>query len=165
MNPLDYISLTYQVVIASEHLLGEAIFLLEGRPGWEADMRAFFQKHLDDERHHAEWFLEDMAGHPITLHLGAAEIAGTGYYLVRHVHPVALLGYMLALESHPVSMEYVEAVERAHGKAAARTLRIHAEQDPGHADELLTALAHVPPEWRPLVEKTRTHIRKLIEGL
>lgn len=162
---LDHLAFWYQVIIASEHLLGEAIFLMEGRRGWEADMRAFFEKHLEDERHHAEWLREDLGEHPIVQHFGAAQVAGMAYYLVRHVHPVALLGYMLALESQPIPMAYVEAVERKHGVAAARTLRIHAEQDPGHTDELLTALAHVPPEWLPLVENTRTQTRKLIEGL
>lgn len=161
---LDHLAFWYQVIIASEHLLGEAVFLLK-EDGWEGDMRTFFEKHLKDEKHHAEWLREDLGEHPIALHFGAAQLAGMAYYLVRHVHPIALLGYMLALESQPIPMEYVEAVERAHGVAAARTLRIHAEQDPGHADELQTALAFVPAEWLPLVESTRAQTRKLIEGM
>lgn len=128
-------------------------------------MRAFFLKHLEDERHHAQWLREDLGNHPVTLHYGAAQLAGMAYYLVRHLHPVALLGYMLALESKPIPMEYVEAVEREHGVSTARTLRLHAEEDPGHADELRTAEAMVPAEWRPLVENTRIQTLKLLEGM
>jgi hypothetical protein len=85
------------------------------------------------------------------------------YYLIRHVHPVALMGYMLAMESRQISEEYVEAVEAAHGKNAARTLRIHAEQDPGHMDELRSV--HIPPEWAPLVENTRIQTLALLEAM
>ena len=161
---LDHLAFWYQVIIASEHLLGEAIYLLKDE-GFEGELKAFFAKHLEDEMHHAEWLREDLGVHPIVQHFGAAQLAGMAYYLVRHTHPVALLGYMLALEGKPIPMEYVEAVEREYGVATARTLRLHAEEDPKHHDELLTAAALVPAEWKPLVENTRVQTLKLLEGM
>jgi len=161
---LDHLAFWYQVIIASEHLLGEAIFLLQD-DGFEGDLKAFYAKHLEDERHHAEWLREDLGDHPVVLHFGAAQLAGMAYYLIRHVHPVSLLGYMLALEGRPIPMEYVEAVERQHGVATARTLRLHAEEDPKHLDELRTAEALVPEQWKPLVENTRLQTLKLLEGM
>jgi hypothetical protein len=159
---LDHLAFWYQVIIASEPLLIDAICMLDEK-GWEGDLRIFFEKHLEDESNHAQWLKEDLGDHPINLHYGATQLAGMAYYLVRHVHPVALLGYMMALEGHPIPMEYVEAVEKEHGVSTARTLRLHAEEDPHHFEELKAVF--VPDEWKPLVENTRIQTRKLIEGL
>lgn len=159
---LDHLAFWYQVIIASEVLLGEAIFLLKD-DGFEGELKAFYAKHLEDERGHAKWLKEDLGDHPIELHFTAAALAGTAGYLVRHVHPVSLLGYMLALEGTPIPMEYVEAVEREHGKSAARTLRLHAEEDPKHFKELQAFL--VPAEWQKLVESTRTQTLLYVESL
>lgn len=160
---LDHLAFWYQVIIASELLLDEAIYLLQDE-GFEGELKAFFAKHLEDERGHAKWLKEDLGDHPIELHFTAAALAGTAGYLVRHVHPVALLGYMMALEGgHPIPIEYVEAVEKAHGKSTARTLRLHAEEDPKHIAELLAF--KVPPEHRNLVDSTRTQTMLYIESL
>lgn len=159
---LDHLAFWYQVIISSELLLKEAAFLLE-EEGWEGDLKKFYLKHLEDERGHAKWLKEDLGDHPVELHFTAAALAGTAYYLVRHLHPVALLGYMLALEGTPIAMEYVEAVEEKHGKAVARTLRLHAEEDPKHFEELRTF--PVPAEWQKLVESTRTQTLLYVESL
>lgn len=162
---LDHLAFWYQVILASEPLLRDAIALLDVLEGdeFERDLKAFYAKHLEEERDHAKWLLEDLNGHPIQLHFGAAQLAGMAYYLVRHMHPVALMGYMLALEGVPIPMEYVEAVEREHGAAAARTLRHHAQEDPEHFKEL--AAFHIPEEWRSLVESTRKQTRMLVETI
>jgi len=159
---MDHLALLYQIIIASEMLLDEAAFLLKGE-GWEADLKAFYLKHLEDERHHAAWLKEDLGEHPIVLHYGAAQLAGMAYYLIRHIHPVALMGYMMALEGNPVPVAYVEDIERRFGVKAGRTLRIHAENDPGHIEELRAF--PIPPEWQPLVENTRLQTLQLIKGL
>lgn len=157
---MDTLAFWYQVVIASEPLLVDAACML-GDDGWEGDLKAFYEKHLKDEANHAEWLKEDLGDHPVVLHYGAAQLAGMVYYLIRHVHPVALMGYMLALEGNPIEMSFVEAMEAAHGKSAIRTLRHHAEEDPGHFDELKAVF--IPDEWKPLVENTRLQTLKLLE--
>lgn len=159
---LNVLAFWYQVIIASEPLLEESIAML-GDDGFEGELKAFYRRHLEDERHHAEWLKEDLGEHPVVLHFGAAQLAGMAYYLIRHVHPVALLGYMLALESKPPTMEQIEAIEREHGAPAARTARIHALADPGHLEELKAF--PVPSEWAPLVENTRVQTLQLIGGL
>lgn len=160
---LDHLAFWYQVIIASERLLRDAILMLNPAVPWERDLQAFYEKHLEDETHHAVWLREDLGAHPINLHFGAAQLAGMAYYLIAHVHPVALMGYMLALEGSPIDMKYVEAVEAAHGVATARTLRLHAEEDPGHFDELKAVF--IPDEWKPLVENTRIQTLKLLETM
>lgn len=159
---LDHLAFWYQVIIASELLLKESIFLLKDE-GFEKELKAFYQRHLEDETGHAAWLKEDLGDHPVSLHFGASQVAGMAYYLVRHVHPVALLGYMQALEGKPIPMEYVEAVERAHGVSVARTLRLHAEEDPGHMQQLLAL--KVPDEWASLVESTREQTLRLLEAM
>jgi hypothetical protein len=160
---LDHLAFWYQVILASEALLRDAIHILDTMEGgeFERELRNFYAEHLEDERDHAAWLREDLGGHPVNLHFGAAQLAGMAYYLVRHLHPVALMGYMQALECTPIPMDYVEAVEREHGKDAARTLRHHAEEDPNHAKEL--EAFPIPGEWRALVESTRKQTRLIVE--
>lgn len=160
----DYLAHCYQLIVASEPLLEQAVRAL-GLDGWEGDLRAFYAKHLEDERHHAAWLLEDLGGYAGTLHYGVAAVAGTAYYLILHVHPVALLGYMLALESTPISPELIEAVSAERGEKATRVLRLHAEEDPKHAAELEEAAARIPDEWKPLVVNTRRQIELMLKGL
>lgn len=159
---MDLLAFWYQVVVASEPLLVDAIGAL-GNDGWEGDLKAFYEKHLRDEADHSKWLKEDLGDHPIILHYGAAMLPGMVYYLIRHVHPVALMGYMLALEGNQIDMALVEAMEKEYGKAAIRTLRHHAEEDPGHFEELKAVF--IPDEWKPLVESTRMQTLKLLESL
>lgn len=157
---METLATVYQFVIASEPLLREAILLLSD-DGFEGELKAFYAEHLKDETDHAKWLREDLGGHPINLHFGAAQMAGMAYYLIRHVHPVALMGYMMALEGNPIDMRFVEAIEREHGKQAARTLRHHAEEDPEHIKQIMAF--PIPDEWKPLVESTRVQTRRLLE--
>jgi hypothetical protein len=158
---MERLAFIYQVIIASEPMLRDAIYLLSD-DGWEGDLKSFYERHLEDELNHAAWAKEDLGGYPVNLHFGAAQMAGMAYYLIRHVHPVALMGYMMALEGEPIDMAYVEAIEREHGKAAARMLRHHAEEDPKHFQELLSV--HIPAEWTPLVESTRKQTLMLLHS-
>ncbi len=159
---LNILAFWYQVIVASEPLLEEAIYLL-GDGDEEGELKAFYRKHLEDERKHAQWLKEDLGDHPINLHFGAAQLAGMAYYLIRHVHPVALLGYMQALEGRRIPDWFVDQVEAEHGSAAVRTLRIHAEADRDHIVEL--EAFSLPDEWRDLVAGVRAQTEALVESI
>lgn len=159
-----YLTHCYQLIVASEPLLHQAIASLD-RDGWEGELRAFYIRHLEDERNHAAWLLEDLSGDSGTLHYGVAALAGMGYYLVLHVHPVALLGYMQALECNPIPAELVSAVAAECGEGAVRTLRLHAQEDPEHAKQIEAAFSLVPQEWKPLVSNTRLQVEMMLKGL
>jgi hypothetical protein len=152
----------YQVIIASEHLLVESIHLLKNE-GWEAELKSFFEHHLQDEKGHASWLKEDLGDFPVVLHYGAAQLAGMAYYLIRHVHPVALMGYMQALEGSPIDRALIKLIEDEHGPDAVRVLKLHADEDPKHIEELRSF--PIPDEWKPLVENTRIQTLKLLEAL
>lgn len=159
---LNELAFWYQVIVASEPLLDEAIYLLKD-DGFEGELKAFYRHHLEDERHHAKWLKEDLGDHPISLHFTAAALAGTAYYLIRHSHPVALMGYMQALEGRPIDPAVIDLIVAQHGEKAARTVRIHAENDPEHIKELLAF--PIPEEHRALVEATRTQTLRFLQGL
>lgn len=153
----------YQLVIASEPLLEQAIAGLSGN-GWEGELRSFYKEHLEDERDHAKWLLDDLNGYTGNLHFGVASVVGCAYYMVLHVHPCALLGYMQALET-PIPQELIDAVASECGEDATRTMRHHAKEDPGHAVALVEAVERIPDEWKPLVVNTRKQVELMLKGL
>ena len=68
-----------------------------------------------------------------------------------HYHPVAVLGYIALLEGYPPSPGMLEELSAGSGypPEAFRTLRLHAELDPGHGaelDRMLDGLALTPPQ-------------------
>lgn len=154
---METLAFLYQVIIASEPLLRECIAML-GDDGFEGELKAFYKQHLIDETDHAKWLKEDLGDYPINLNMTAATLAGTQYYLIRHVHPVCLMGYMLVLEGFPIDPAFIDKIEREHG--AARTLRIHAEADPDHFRQLQAF--PIPPEFKGMVEASRLQTLILI---
>jgi hypothetical protein len=135
----------YQVMTASENLM-EVAFRLSQRP-----LRDYLGPHIDEEHDHAKWLAEDLASWGIdvtTLPLNrhAVELAGTQYYLIHHVSPNELLGYMAVLEGFPFPLEVLEQLEAIHGKTILRCLRYHAENDIEHRKELFRVIDMVGDE-------------------
>ena len=116
------------VIVASEDLCEEAYVVSGDR---------WFDKKRREELGHAAWLAADLAalGAPpaYTTH-GVAAVVGAQYYYVRHVNPYMLLGYMLALESHPASLHEIDALEASYGPL--KCLRHHAAVDAGHAADV-----------------------------
>jgi len=102
--------------------------------------------HIDEERGHDDWLLEDLAAigvDPATVltrppPVAVAALVGAQYYWIHHFHPVALLGYMLLLEGYPPSAADVGSLRArtGYGPEAFRTLLLHADLDPHHGEEL-----------------------------
>ena len=111
-----------------------------------AGMLGYLRQHIEEERSHDVWLLEDLGalGLPREEVLArlpsstAASLVGAQYYWMHHAHPVALLGYMAALEGNVASEPLIEElIERtALPRAGFRTLLLHARVDPHHAAEL-----------------------------
>lgn len=131
---VENLKVVHAVIVASEPLLQEAI------DRSTADLRDFYKQRLSEEREHSQWLKADLASvgaMPDSVNWWAAQVAGMQYYLIRHVSPQALLGYMAALECRPMTMGDVETLEAAHGKSLLRTVRYHAEHDIDHGADLL----------------------------
>lgn len=145
-----------QVMTASHDLLKTALYSI-GRGKFENALAAYYNEHMNEEKGHAAWLARDLKSADIdvrkmTLSRKAVEMAGTQYYLIRHIHPAALLGYMAVLEGFPMSMQSVEELEAAHGKELFRTLRYHAEHDLEHRKDLFRMIDTVPEKYRQIVQ-------------
>jgi hypothetical protein len=111
-----------------------------------APLAAYLEEHIPEELHHDEWLLEDLEtigvarGDVLTRVPSptVAELVGAQYYWIFHYHPVAILGYISLLEGYPPSPQMIEEMRERTGypDEAFRTLRLHGELDPGHAQEL-----------------------------
>jgi Iron-containing redox enzyme len=117
-------------------------------------LAAYLHEHIQEERDHDEWLLEDLA------HAGlsraailsripsprTAALVGAQYYWVQHEHPVSILGYLMVLEGRPLPPAAIDEMQERSGLPAAvfRTLREHARLDPAHAGELDQLLDALP---------------------
>jgi hypothetical protein len=109
---------------------------------------AYLRAHIGEERGHDDWLAADLrlTGTPgaEALLAGApgspavAALAGAQYYWIRHYHPVALLGYIGALEHTGPSQRMTRWLADATGfpHDAFRTLEEHAHLDQRHSGDL-----------------------------
>jgi hypothetical protein len=120
-----------------------------------AGLAEYFAVHIDEERFHDAWALEDLeaagADHEAALALvppaETAGLVGAQYYWIEHHHPVALLGYILVLEDGPDDADPFLDELRARSRlpeAAFRTLRHHGRLDPEHRAELDRLIDRLP---------------------
>lgn len=149
---LANLAFMYQVIVASEDLLQQA-----ARHCGD-DLRAYLLAHLREELNHAEWLAEDLAGagvdvRALPVSAEAAGMAGSQYYLIRHVDAAALLGYMAVLECFPMDPVTLEELEALHGAALCRTLRHHAEHDPSHGADVLEQIEKLSATARERVKQ------------
>lgn len=149
-----------QVIKASAGLLMEAsMYLPQDGGSFERKLRLYYCEHLAEETGHYEWLMDDL-DLKSSLHQrdwAAAQICGTQYYMMKHIHPVALLGHMAALECDPTSVETIEKLEALYGKRMLRCARFHAEHDLEHQKELLAMIDEVPEHLQSLVIESAVH--------
>jgi Iron-containing redox enzyme len=114
----------------------------------------YFVRQIPQETGHDDWLLEDLEA----LGCSRAEIlarmppptvaalVGAQYYWIFHYHPVALLGYILVVESEPPSVELVERTVAETGlpREAFRSFFRHAVLEPAHNDALDGLLDSLP---------------------
>jgi Iron-containing redox enzyme len=115
-----------------------------------AALAPYLEGHVVEEMGHDQWFLEDLGvlgwdRSAILTRPPSATIAsmvGAQYYWVLHYHPVALLGFLTALESNPPSRSLIDELisKTGHTPKAFRTLIEHADLDPHHEEELYQLL-------------------------
>jgi hypothetical protein len=134
-----------------------------------AALASYLEGHIVEETGHDEWFLEDLEllGWDRSAILArppsatVASMVGAQYYWVLHYHPVALLGFLTALESHPPSRSLIDELISLTGypPKAFRTLIEHADLDPHHEQELYGLLDELPltPEQSAVLGLSAIH--------
>jgi hypothetical protein len=143
----------HDVVVASEQLLIEAAESTDRLPrsSFHKRLAKYYRSHLEEERDHVKWVREDLKSVDVNVptelpNKWATAVAGSQYYLLKHAHPAALLGYMAVLEGDPTPVELVESLENAYGEQLLRFLRIHAVKDLEHRKELFEVIDDTPNE-------------------
>jgi hypothetical protein len=154
MNLVPNLIFLYHAIIASERLLERAAERSTG------ELEAYFRAHLEQERGHDEWLAEDLASVGVEVKktqipVEAMEMVGCVYYLIEHVDPVALLGYMNALEHSPDD-ELMTRFERDYPASLLRTLRHHAIHDREHARDIREMILKTTPAQKLLITQTYT---------
>lgn len=111
----------------------------------------YFEHHVEEEKDHDVWLLEDLAG----IGLQPQEVKGliplrptlgmvaSQYFLIERVNPVSVLGYMYILEGLTPKPESIEKYAARAGlpQEALRTILEHAELDPHHISDMREALS------------------------
>ena len=115
---------------------------------------AYLRHHIPEETGHDEWVLDDLETlgykrEDILKRIpppSAAALAGAQYYWIRHVHPVALLGFIAVLEGTPPDVEFFEQTADRIGvpRRAFSNLLLHGKLDPQHRDDLDRTLDALP---------------------
>ncbi len=149
----EYLVHMHWIVRASVPLMEAArthAATVDARDATAAALIEYFDEHIEEEQRHDEWLLEDLeaVGCDRTRVLERvptptiAGVVGAQYYWISHYHPVALLGYMTLLEGYPPGPADADLLmaKTGYGPDAFRTMRGHAELDPGHAEELFETI-------------------------
>jgi len=144
---LRYLYATYSYVTASVPLMQLALTRLDCSV--VTPYADYLAQHIEEERHHDEWLIEDLkelGGCYKLSHTecpqGSIQLAGVGYYTIIQWHPIALLGYIFALESAPPSIGDLRAIEDRCGVHAngLRTLYEHSSTDIEHRARLFEVI-------------------------
>jgi hypothetical protein len=159
-NFIHYLLFYHAIMTASGPLLKAATARLP-----KGVVRAYYIHHYEEEYRHAKWLAEDLASADVVIprvNWRAASLAGTQYYLINHVSPIALLGYMIALESRPMPLKGVAALERCYGEALCRTLRFHAAHDVDHSADLFRIVGQLTANNLKLVTDNAVHTAQVL---
>jgi hypothetical protein len=127
---------------------------LAARDPVAASLAKYLGQHVNEERHHDEWLLDDLEVLAVPREAvwsrvpspTVAALVGAQYYWVNHHHPIAILGYIAVLEGNPpIESDIAEVIQRTGlPERAFRTFIKHARLDPHHRDDLDAALDAMP---------------------
>ncbi len=127
---------------------------LSSRDRLASMLSTYYKKHIEEERDHDNWLLDDMKASGIDpkrtlarLTPGhVATLLGAQTFWILQQHPVAFLGYIAVIEGNPPTYAHLESVREATGfpDEAFRCLREHADADQEHGAELWSLIDSLP---------------------
>ena len=110
------------------------------------ELRAYLEQHIEEERGHEEWVLNDLErlGYDRDAVVASQPLAetismiGSQMYVVNCLRPAGLVGYVYMMESRPPNAGLLRALQETYSipPDAMTFLSRHGETDIGHAQEL-----------------------------
>jgi hypothetical protein len=129
------------------------------RSAWEgigrdrSELRNYLEQHIEEERGHEQWVLNDLENlgyqrEAVTQSLPLSEtieLIGSQMYVVRHIQPAGLVGYVYMMESRPPNHAFLRALQAAYSipSSAMTFLAGHGDADIVHSQELRDVLNHL----------------------
>jgi hypothetical protein len=145
---VDFISNVYDFLKHACRLLASAA----SRCNIEYDI--FFHRFIDhasEEKNHEKLVLNDLKalGTPLQQYdMSVPPIWQTQFYMIEHVSPLSLFGYILFLENlslyESIGPHVYKRCLEVYGKKATSYLRVHVEEDPSHVDKLFDIIDKLP---------------------
>lgn len=146
----NYMAQTFYYVRHSTRILALSASRLNYENQQKIHLR--FLKHLGEEANHEKLAINDLKflGHKIEdfKELNATRFFyEPQYYKIEHLHPMALMGYILYLEvlAQNVCPPLSKKLAELYGKKSATFLLVHGEEDPHHVDEAQKLLSELDP--------------------
>jgi hypothetical protein len=168
--------LMHQITRASVPLMEAALLESEKRTDDPVcrELAPYLKGHIQEEMHHDEWTLQDLESIGISRAIvlasipagNVAALVGAQYYWILHHHPVAILGYMVALEAHAPPEAAINDLQAKTGlpEGFFRSYQIHAALDPHHEAELFHLIDTLPlePAHEQLITESLWHSGKML---
>jgi Iron-containing redox enzyme len=152
-----YLVATHQIIKATLPMMEAAAAhaqRLAGHDPVAAGVAEYLAKHIEEERDHDIWLLEDLDLLGVTHSAvfspipspTVARLVGAQYYWALHYHPVSLLGYFAFMEGDPPTPEFIDDLIAKTGYPVAgfRCFAAHGELDPHHRAELNEVIDSLP---------------------
>ncbi|HUY82630.1 MAG TPA: iron-containing redox enzyme family protein [Acidobacteriaceae bacterium] len=109
-------------------------------------LASYLEIHIEEEKDHDLWLLDDICtlgyqkrdvleASPCTA---TVNLIGAQYFWMHHIHPVAVMGYLILMEGYaplPAQLQQIQAKSGAPA-TAFRCLKRHADDDPAHLADL-----------------------------
>ncbi len=155
----DWLAQTYWYVRHSTRLLAAAAARF-GHDDVGNSLHVRFAAHMAEEKRHELLATHDLKALGLSLD-AFRERASTRafyecqYYKIEHVNPVALFGYILALEAMSAThgpWAFGEAAAE-HGAGAATFLKLHAHDDEDHVQKAIAMLERIDARGRAEIEQ------------
>jgi len=119
-----------------------------------AELVPYFSEHIEEEKQHDVWLLEDMEvlglpNDPTAEQIPPTVVAtliGTQYYYINHCHPITMIGYLAVVEGNPPRAEMLDQIVATTSipKDGLRSFYKHAEMDIHHSEEVWRLLDDLP---------------------
>lgn len=110
----------------------------------------YMHQHIPEETGHHLWCLSDLKNLGVNEETvrkripcsAVSALIGSQYHLIKHVHPIAFMGYIAALETNPPTPEYVnELMKKSNlGKECFSNLLHHSIADIAHKDDIINVV-------------------------